>query len=195
MASARQLIPNNLVATGNASLYFMEIDQKLTKALEENGYIERSYFEAPTGFVLVTRLEQIEPDGRSKTPPARWSRDMPGSSSRFSLAGYLRALFTAPVGYYRIIAFVVGSTSFHEDKTTVTSGEAISWLTRGGSSLPDSIAMLPYKSNMSCTALIYEFERQEQIKDAQFVSPGRLDAHTHFVKSGLWRALGGDNKP
>src|SRR5579863_7649802 len=104
---------------------FGDIDARLTAALQPKGYAERSYYSVPGGFALVTRLEQIYSDGRSMPPPARFSaRLLP--PSRFT--DYIRALFTADPGYYRVIVFIVTDQGFSEGAQGPSQGDADKWL-------------------------------------------------------------------
>jgi hypothetical protein len=171
-----------------------DVDAMLQQALLQAGYSERSYFAAPGGFVLVTRLEQIDPDGKPKDVPARWSAQQALSFGHFSLIDYVRALFTAAPGYYRIIAFVVTPTPFTSSDKTVTEAEATAWLGQGANILPQKIARSPYLPGTACTALIYEFQRAPDTTasehKASLMLPSNLDGRTHLVQSGLWSALG-----
>jgi hypothetical protein len=166
------------------------VDAVLSAALGRTGYSEKSYWAVPHGFALATRLEQIDVNGRPKPPPARWSAEMPRLAGGFSLSAYLRALFTADPGYYRIVVFIVTDTLFSESDRSVTSEEARSWLTQGLNALPETIASQPYAPSVVCTAMIYEFERKAG-SEAEPLLPSPVDAHAHLVESGLWSALGG----
>ena len=191
-ASATEVLPRRLLGRDLPLLTFKDVDGLLTSALAANGYVEKSYYAVPLGFALVTRIEQIEIDGRPKTPPARWSANaLP--LSVFSLAGYLRALFTAEPGYYRLIVLVVTSSPFAQSGERVTRAATLEWLRGGLNTLPEPIGAQPYSPEVACTALVYEFERRAgQDPDApRVLLPSRLDAHTHLVNSGLWRMLAG----
>ena len=87
---------------------------------------------------MVTRLEQYEEDGTSKVPPDRWSVDVLPLRT-FSLSDYIRALFQANPGYYRIIIFVVTPVPFVESSATVSRDEAMEWLRTGLNKLPASL--------------------------------------------------------
>jgi hypothetical protein len=161
----------------------------LTAALAQNGYAEKSYFGVPGGFALATQLERIQASGVSMSVPARWAVAATGLGTRFSLGDYLRALFTADPGYYRVIVFVVTPVPFAQSEKTVTAGEAEQWLRSGLNMLPQSIAQQPYASGVATTALIYEFERTAS--DSNVLLPSPVAAQGHLVQSGLWKALGG----
>jgi hypothetical protein len=165
------------------------LNDVLASALQTTGYFEKSYYAVPHGFALATQLEQISGDGSSKTPPDRWSAGPP-HLEHFSISDYLRALFTQNPGYYRVVVFVVTDVPFAEKDTSVSLSEAQKWLTGGVNQLPPSLANFALAQDTLCTALIYEFTRSAG-NPPELLEPGRLDAHTHLVKSGLWNALGG----
>jgi hypothetical protein len=152
------------------------------------GYVEKSYYGVPGGFALATRLEQIESDGASKPAAERWVVDAPRPIT-FSLAEYLRALLTAAPGFYRVTVFIVTGVPFSQSDTRITGDTAIRWLADGLNMLPRSIAQQAYSQDVSCTALIYEFQWRDG-RPAVLV-PSRLDGLTHLRKSGIWVALGG----
>ena len=168
---------------------FLDIDTVLHLALESNGYFESSYYAVPDGFALVTRLEQIELDGSSKPDPPRWSVDpFATKGDGFSVLAYVRALFTAAPGYYRVIVFVVTPVPFGQSARTVTRSEALGWLRDGVRWLPERIAEQPYTRETRCSALIYEFECRTNAS-ARLLLPSRLSSRAHLVKSGIWRRL------
>lgn len=189
-ASARETVPGSLLAAGRSLDRLGGVDTILGAALERTGYAEKSYWAVPRGFALATRLEQIDANGRPKPPPARWSAETPRLAGEFSLSAYLRALFTADPGYYRIVVFIVTDALFSESDRSVSSEEARSWVAKGLNALPESIASQPYGPSVVCTAMIYEFERRAG-SEAQPLVPSPVDAHAHLVESGLWGALGG----
>ena len=189
-ASARQVIRRDLLAASRRLDRLGDVDALLSDALEHAGYTEKSYWSVPLGFALATRLEQIDAAGKPKPPPARWSAKMPRLTGGFSLRAYLRALFTAQPGYYRIVVFIVTSALFSDSNQPVTSDEARAWAAKGLNALPESLASQPYGPDVVCTAMIYEFERQSGSEATPLV-PSPLDAHAHLVGSGLWAALGG----
>jgi hypothetical protein len=189
-ASATAALSCARIAQGPGQHNLADIDTRLSEALESNGYTEKSYFSVPAGFAMVTRIEQTEEDGTSKAPPVRWSVDV-GALQEFSLNAYLRALFKANPGFYRLIVFVVTSKPFAQKKTGVERDEAMSWLAEGANTLPSSIGNLPLTGRHSCTALIYEFEQPGAGKAAALKQPGRLPGRTHLEKAKLWNAMGG----
>jgi lipid-binding SYLF domain-containing protein len=188
-ASTDEVIPSAILEKGAILKSLGDVDAKLVSALRSNGYVERSYYAVPDGFALVTRLEQIGPDGTPKPPPGRWSLNSPRATV-FTLRDYLRALFTADPGYYRVIVFIISDVPFSEAPRQTNYEETIIWLKGGVNVLPVEITSKPYSKTFASTVLIYEFEK-DQGNDPKLNQPSRLDAHTHLDKSGLWSALEG----
>jgi hypothetical protein len=191
-ASARVTIPAGMIRRGGALGALRDVDTRLSAALDARGYVERSYFAVPHGFAIVTRLEQIDNTGKPRTPPARWNASA-GGLTDFSLSAYLRALFTAEQGRYRVIVFTITGAPFTEGDQHVTSEEALEWLRRGLDKLPPSLADLPYTNDVTVTALIYEFERTgaNTPAAARAIVPSTIGAREHLSGAGLWSALGG----
>jgi hypothetical protein len=162
-----------------------DVNQALSNALADNGYVETSYFSVPNGFALVTRLEQVERDGSSRESE-RWSVERP-TFRRFALSEYLRLLFTAPTGRYRVIVFVITDLPFHQSPDTTTRDEAVSWLRQGANVLPGVLARMTYRGEYNTSALIYDFVKGTG--DARLMNPSEIDAQTHLVRSKLWGYL------
>ncbi len=175
--------------SGN-ELLLSDIDEKILRALDSSGYVERSYHGISDGFVLVTRLEAFNSDGTPKLGDDRWSKDVKPLSN-FTLAGYLKALFTSNPGFFRVIVFAVTPHSFSPDtkKGKVSRPEAIDWISKGANVLPIPIASQKYSSHYSCTALVYEFKKEAVDKTAKTEVPGSLPAKVHLQRSGIWQGL------
>jgi hypothetical protein len=188
-ASASEVLPRTMFEQRAALSTLGNLNEELVSALQTTGYFEKSYYSVPRGFALATRLERISEDGSSKTPPDRWSAEPP-HMTHFSISEYLHSLFLANAGHYRVVVFIVTDVPFAETGTAVTLSDVQKWPTGGTNTLPAQIASSAFGQNTECTALIYEFESAAGNAPV-FVQPGRLDAHTHLVKSGLWAALGG----
>ena len=187
-ASAYVIIPREfLVKTGTRTL-LEDIALKIEKALDTTGYAERSYYYVPKGFALVTRLEQIFSDGTPRNGVDRWSIDY--SRQRvFSLSSYLKALFKANPGHYRIIVFIITSYPFNQAGSTVDRDSAMKWLHGGLNVLPPEIGKWPYTSEYDCTALIYEFEQISVVGPTVFKDPSLLTGKMHLEKAKIWQAL------
>jgi hypothetical protein len=169
-----------------------DVARLLTHALEAADYSEYSFYGVPGGFALVARMEQIEPDGRPKRHGKRFLD--PDFQAPFSLPRYIRELFYAPQGFYRLIVFVVSDNSVVPTGSPPSADAAKNWLERGGTMLPPSYDAIGFTHNCQVTALIYEF-RKVGTRTVNTLVPGRLDARTHLEKAGLYaRLTGGGNQ-
>lgn len=173
---------------------FGDIDTKLTSALDAKGYTERSYYSVPGGFALITRLEQIYPDGRSKRPPDRFSAELLPASN---FSDYLFALFHADPGYYRVIVFIVTDQVFVEGQHAPEQSDLTGLLAAGAKFLPDPLASQNLAHGVRCAALIYEFKmdnsgpapsRQAQPQQPQLI-PSTTDSIAQLQRAGLWQTL------
>jgi hypothetical protein len=192
-ASATDVVPRTLFQAAGAQPPLLgDVNNRLVAALESSGYVGKSYFAVPDGFALVTQLEQINADGTSRPVPDRWAANV-GTLHSFSLSEYLKALFTANVGHYRIIVFVLTPHPFSQADAKVSREEALDWIRKGGNQLPSSIAALPFTPDFACTALIYEFEELHAGDTATLVNPSNLTGRDHLTKSNVLSAIGRPN--
>jgi hypothetical protein len=160
----------------------------LRQALTFGGYWEGTYFSVPGGFALVARLERINLDGTPAQGEARFDTSY-RPLQEFSVRSYLRALFLAPPGYYRVIAFVVSPVPFAATGAPITADTAGLWVEIGANALPQRLQDEMYSPNFNCTALIYEFEKRDAGSNPQERRPGRLPAEIHLSRSRLWEGL------
>jgi hypothetical protein len=186
--STMAVVPLRLLADRDAQSTLADIDVALSDALDEAGYYEKAYFTAPGGFALVTRLEQIEEDGRPKPSPERWSVKLE-PLKRFTLAAYLQALFSARAGHYRVIAFVVTDVPIAEKSAPVSREKAEAWLSEGGDVLPAPVADQALLEGTKVTALIYQFRQPGQGEQAVQLTNEALPAREHLERAMLWSLL------
>jgi hypothetical protein len=166
-----------------------DVNDRLKEALDGGGYDDRGYYSIPAGFALVTRMEQIQADGAPLASPARWVTEIGPMSGSFSLGDYLKALFGAPKGYYRLFVFFVTSNPVFSSGTTVPKGSAITWQSKVASSLPPSIAKQEYTRDFTCTAFIYQFEQTGRGEEANQNIPSTITGKQHLQKADLWDIL------
>jgi hypothetical protein len=164
---------------------FGEIASELNIALDGTGYFEKSFYSVPGGFAVVTRLEHIYPDGLSFKGNARW---VVGDPEILSLTDYFRRLFRVGKGYYRVVLFVVTSVPFGSTQATVTSDNVGQWLGHGDNHLADDIAKKSVPPSTQCTAVIYEFVKQDGVPPNIDI-PSLLSAEKHLQASGILAAL------
>ena len=191
-ASATQEIPRTLVVGSDASPTFGTVAARLAHALDRAGYNQHSYyaFAGGHGVAIATQLEQINDDGSPKPGEARFQLKLaPLSSAEFSLTSYIKALFSARTGRFRVIVFAL-SQGVAQDAAAPDAERAKTWATSGQSKLPARYASLAFSDGVACTALIYEFEKKDYNADAQFVVPGKINGMSHLMKAGIWTLLG-----
>jgi len=165
-----------------------DIVGKFQNAFDSCGYIEKSFYAVPGGFAIVTRLEQINPDGSSKSTPGRWTTEIQ-PLRKFSLEEYMKALFGARTGYYRVIIFIFTPHPFSRTNVDVNPKEAQAWLSSGLNVLPEIIGKKKFSQEYKCTALVYEFVQHGVGQKPELKMPGRLTGRTHLIKANLWREL------
>ena len=166
-----------------------EIADLLERALDQGEYFDRSYWVAPGGFALATRLERITEDGEPVTTGERWPTT--SLKERFDLGKYLRALFYTDPGFFRVIVFVLSTEFERTSDEEPTPKEAFRWLRRGMVMLPRDMAEQAIIEKHELTALIYEFER-EAGSNAVVLAPGRLSGRTHLARAKLQQLLGAE---
>jgi len=187
-ASAQTTIPTNLLIRSGRVTQLKDVAKRLENGLFYAGYEENSYFYIPRGFALVTRIEQFYPDGRSKEGVKRWAGTLSPQTS-FSLASYLKALFTAEKGYYRILVFVVTSVPVRQSSQEISRDDANAWLNRGANTLPPSIGSLQFSKDHTCVAFVYEFEQMSRDHEPVFKSPSLILGRMHLQQSRILEGL------
>lgn len=137
----------------------------------------------PGGFVLVTRLERIDENGKPFPPPHRFTqRGSPKVGFWQAVAG----LLGEKPGYFRIIAFVVADDVAINAATPATAIplDAIGQVTR----LPAAMANQPV-GQRKVTAFVYAFKRAGN-GPRQNWTTGAPSAADHLRASGLGARLG-----
>jgi hypothetical protein len=172
------------VATFAGAVSLGEVDDRLSGALRAAGYESPAYYSAPGGYAMVARLEQIEADGTPKPVPMRWSAALP-QREVFNLGDYLKALFSAPEGNYRVIVFVVSDAPFATTEDVATREEAAAWLHGGLNVLPAAIAQRPLNAQYACTALIYQFRKLGFQGEPVSVMDGAPGASLQLQRTGI----------
>ena len=188
-------LPEELLADklrGIKSPQLRHVSKALDATLSAAGYSERAYYAVRSGgrsvgFALVTRLERIETDGKPFPPDERF---LPATSQdRFSLVSFLKSLFVAPVGYYRLLAFVVATESIKTDDRRLDQQGAEALLRKGDRRLRGCLAETPFTDDYSIDVLVYEFRHApEEAADENVaqLAPGRLDPALHLSRAGVF---------
>jgi len=186
--STQTVLPDSLFrATGRPSPSLSAVGATLVRALQRARYFEYSYYRAPNGFALVARLERIDADG---TPlPEEFRFLLPGSREPFSVAAYVKQLFFAPTGLYRMIVFAVTDLPFTATGAQLDAVAAGRLLSQGTNTLPRDFDDVSFTDSHRVTALIYEFRKGTGQGDVSTLTPSRLGARAHLDKSGIYPAL------
>jgi hypothetical protein len=121
-------------------------------------------------------------DGSSATEAERW----PGGYSPASFGDFVRGLFFAKPGRYRVIVFVLQEASFRMSRETASRQQADEWLREGLNKLPPAFASRPFGRDSTCTALIYEYA-----SDGSSAKPvgSALTGRQHLEKAGLLASI------
>ncbi|MEZ5709139.1 MAG: hypothetical protein R3E02_07125 [Blastomonas sp.] len=184
--SSRVGLDRFIASRAGMSLY--DAGEKLKGAFDGAGYVEHSYYAAPGGFVLVTRIEKIGADGAALKGAERY--ELPNQRSDPSLTDYVRNLFLeAPPGFYRYIAVVVSDRPFATSARTLNDDDAIARLRRGSNDLSAVYKTVPFTRAHKVEALIYEFRKDGGDGKVSMIEPGRIGAQIHLAKTGLDRSV------
>ena len=187
-ASARHVVPWKFLRNPEGPTLLRDVSARLEQAFDSAGYSDRSWYSVPNGFALVSQLEQFRADGTPLDGPARWAvKVTPGPILNFS--DYVRALFTAPRGHYRVIAFVVTDQPFTQARRELNREEAEELIRGGVDRLPSFIGEREYTQDFNCTAMIYEYEQTSSGRPARFRLPSALTGRTHLEMARLRAAL------
>ncbi len=164
---------------------FSAVDARLCRALDARGYGQRSYYQVPNGFALVTQLEQCDRNWAPRKGDDRW-KDYPAPERFEDFWDYLKAL-TLPSAYnFRLFVFVVTDVSITlAPDRPVDREQALAWLHRGGLSLPAEMGRQPFGPGYKVTALIYELEGKGADFQGDKRCPCLKNARQHLQLSGL----------
>lgn len=185
-ASADVQIQRHFLVTPGTPANFGDIASRIELALGQAGYADIRYYTIPDGFAMVTRLEQINPDGTPKTDDDRWLDEVRAPKN---LRDLLLGLFRGNPGRYRIIVFAVTSEPFKQTSHEPTRLEAMDWFRSGWNRLQDSVASQTYTAGHSTTALIYEFEQTAVGNPASLRYQSGLTGIEHLERSGIWQFI------
>ncbi|MFC5771943.1 hypothetical protein [Thauera sinica] len=186
--SARLVLPKETGAWAQRrGMTIGGVSTQVLSAMTAAGYTERSFFDVPDGFVVVTRPEQIERDGTAKGGDERWNVEAPGRDEPFLLK-VLRGMAGANAGNYRMFIFVVSTDDRAPTSVEPTFLDAQTWFLRGTAGLAPETAARPVTARHRMSVHVYEFEAARGKKVA-VRAPGRLTCEAHLEKAGLWPGL------
>lgn len=172
-----------------------DVGASLTAILERAGFGGAqqpmyTWYSAPDGFFLATRVEQFESDGSSKVGPVRWSMNY-NRPSRWTLQSVIEDLLGERVGHFRVFLFSVSDEPPIFVNRQVTQDQARRWAGEGALELPPDVRRLPLTDAHRCYVHVYEFAKdREDAPAAPLSSPGRYQLHDHLVGARLvWRGM------
>jgi|SRR5579863_2833651 len=186
----RYLLPEGLVVDGRTAELGTAFD-RIRGALNSAKIPEWSIYSlGKDGFAVVTRMETINENGVAKAEPERWSIASPPSVEPFSLVNYLKVLFVASPGYYRVIVLAVTPHQILAgDSQQVADTETMdSLLRQGASDLPPSYRKTPVSPGTRCDAFIYEFYRATVGDPVTMLESSGVTAPQHLIGAGLWKS-------
>lgn len=167
------------------------VADQLIQALEGAGYVDKGFYCVPGGFALATRVERIRSDTKVPWPgDARWrtgNAPLLTLHDLLSLRRVMAALTAADAGDYRMILFYV------TNRTVQTSGAApppdFEGLPSGGPDvLPSTFSSVPFGTDYSVKAFVYEFERRSVGAEVEFV-PQTLPTQVHLERAGILQRI------
>jgi hypothetical protein len=99
---------------------------------------------------------------------------------------FLRGLFFAKTGHYRLIVFIMQDTPFVPSAKAMAEPEARTLIRQGANVLPAETGKRSFAGN-HCTALIYEFSSDG--KSVDFMAESPLTGKEHLDKAGVLTLL------
>ena len=185
--TSRYVIPSGLVVaspTQTVGNMFDLIKAALARAKIEDWSVYD--VDRGDGLAIVTRLESIEHDGRSKQGPTRWDTRS-SATSPSKLSEYLRGLFTARPGHYRVIVLIL-TTRPVVPASEVPTASGMQGLAKGGAGAPPlGVWETTLTPSFRCEALIYEFIRPSPDDSVRWIDVSQLMPTQHLAGAGLWR--------
>jgi hypothetical protein len=160
-----------------------EVKEKLRLALSQSGYTELYYYTVPGGFAMMTRVEQIDRDGKP-LPNARlrWG-EKPAPRQINSLKNYFKALFQANEGRYRIFMFVITDKPFSSSDKPMTKEYADQIKQSGLNDIPSALSEETFTDKHQISVLVYEFLKQNPDEEMKIRST--IPAGEHLKSVGL----------
>lgn len=139
----------------------------------------------PDEFAIVTGMEQIDENARPLTGPRRWAENIE-RDAEFSLRGFLRALFFAPKGRYRVLVFIVTQRPMQGRADEPMSTELVERFGEEGTPvLPEPLRGQAFGARHQVIALIYEFEKLSDDQEARHLRPSPRRASEHLAHTRL----------
>ncbi|HTE26658.1 carboxypeptidase-like regulatory domain-containing protein [Flavitalea sp.] len=159
-------------------------DSVMRSALKSCGYSDRRYYPIKDGFALVTQMEQINGEGYSLKESLRWTYSIAHELN--SPWEYLKSLFLAPKGNFRVIVFLISKSDPSTNPGIVTAESARDWMAGGQGSLPKELSGISGPVNIYM--LVYQYIKSPGT-DPLFLRPGNITGEQHFIRSKIERKM------
>lgn len=164
------------------SISLRDVGEVLAATADQAGYADKSFYSAPNGFVLATRLEATTAEGKPLEGLKRYQLPVAGSRSITDAVTDLSGAM-AP-GNFRYIAFVVTDqpiTYSQEQLPSAVTNRALG----GSTNLTDAFDR-PFTSKHVVLALIYEFTAAgEPVNKIELRRPSLLSGADHIAAAGF----------
>jgi hypothetical protein len=132
-----------------------EFDSFLEAKLKNAGYDSFSYFSAPGGFSLATKVEQVNEEREPVAENRRWIIE--AVNEPLSFKEYFLSLLRNKIGRYRVLVFVLTTDPRPPGPQNATPDEAIAWADHGCTSLSPAVGRIKITAEHVFYVLSYEF--------------------------------------
>lgn len=190
--------PTTLITIPNTLRHvtFFDIQQRLKYVLNECGYANSKVGVIPmgeSGFQIITQIEQINKNLTPKTTNSeRWNADDAAKPEIKSIIDYLRLIFSANIGYYRVYLFKFTGKESIPKGPAIEYDDMIDLFTGSPQSLPISEREKKVDGNYIFSVWVYEFKKNENARTCSFITKGAHqlgDAQAHLEQSKLYHLL------
>jgi tetratricopeptide (TPR) repeat protein len=155
-----------------SSIQLGDVDKFLSVKLASVGLKPSAYFSTPehNGYAAVTRLEQIDENGRRLEGSYGFSKELPESGN--FLWRFFSGLVNLPEGRFRLLVVFVTPDSIDTwySPEPVTLKTADRWVSRGCDDLPSELARLNMTNNYKVFVRVYQIASKGG--DSHLVSKG-----------------------
>jgi hypothetical protein len=184
--TAVYVLPPGLVVNGQVDT-LRHAFARVRSALYRARMYESSVYaidSARSGFAVVTRIERIDTSGAPYPRGSRFPADIYAGDEPRSFYDWLRSVFRAQPGFYRVVAFLITDKPIVASAPPITPERAEALL-KGGT---DRLAVESDRTlrNAQATALIYEFERRNNVDSVSQRRLSLVPPVQHLSAAGFW---------
>ena len=208
-ASTRMSLPNFFGPIDlSARTKLGDVARRVNSALTEAGYPDQGWFvvvrddyarnparnaaRGVNGFAVVTKLEEIDDNGKSKSAGKSWTLNVSPLNAVSFLEAAMLLLKGAPVGRYRVFLIWVANEPASQRIPSYADVEDWQNFLATGTKAPLLRVMdrVPVDYMGGCSVFVYEYDRSAITGETQFVtSDSRLNTEQHLRASGIWDHL------